>query len=125
MVSFTGSTETGRRFLSYSAESNLKEITLEMGGKNPAIVLDDAENLDRVAAHVVNGAFWNMGENCSATSRLIVQKGVKDACWNGSRHMSRMADGRSAGSGKPRRRAGVGRRISTRFAATLGKGQRS
>jgi gamma-glutamyl-gamma-aminobutyraldehyde dehydrogenase len=50
-----------------------------MGGKNPAVVLDDAENLDRVAAHIVNGAFWNMGENCSAASRLIVQKGVKDA----------------------------------------------
>ena len=79
MVSFTGSTDTGRRFLSYAAESNLKEVTLEMGGKNPAVVLDDAENLDRVAAHVVNGAFWNMGENCSAASRLIVQSGVKDA----------------------------------------------
>lgn len=79
MVSFTGSTETGRRFLSYAAESNLKEITLEMGGKNPAIVLDDAEDIDRVAAHVVNGAFWNMGENCSASSRLIVQSGIKDA----------------------------------------------
>ena len=78
-VSFTGSTETGRRFLRYAAESNLKEVTLEMGGKTPAVVLDDAENLDRVAAHVVNGAFWNMGENCSASSRLIVQKGVKDA----------------------------------------------
>lgn len=79
MVSFTGSTETGRRFLRYAADSNLKEITLEMGGKNPAIVLDDAENLDRVAAHVVNGAFWNMGQNCSASSRLIVQSGIKDA----------------------------------------------
>lgn len=78
MVSFTGSTVTGRRFLHYSADSNLKEIVLEMGGKNPCIVLDDAENLDVVAAHVVNGAFWNMGENCSAASRLIVQKGVKD-----------------------------------------------
>lgn len=78
-LSFTGSTETGRRFLRYAADSNLKEVTLEMGGKNPAVVLDDAENLDRVAAHVVNGAFWNMGENCSASSRLIVQKGVKDA----------------------------------------------
>ena len=77
-VSFTGSTATGRRFLAYASESNLKEVTLEMGGKNPAVVLDDAENLDRVAAHVVNGAFWNMGENCSAASRLIVQKGVKE-----------------------------------------------
>ncbi|MBU6266753.1 MAG: aldehyde dehydrogenase [Sphingomonadales bacterium] len=78
-VSFTGSTATGRRFLTYAGESNMKEVTLEMGGKNPAVVLDDAENLDRVAAHIVNGAFWNMGENCSATSRLIVQRGIKDA----------------------------------------------
>ncbi|MGR3548110.1 MAG: aldehyde dehydrogenase [Roseovarius sp.] len=78
-ISFTGSTETGRRFLRYAAESNLKEVTLEMGGKNPAVVLDDAENLDRVAAHIVNGAFWNMGENCSASSRLIVQRGGKAA----------------------------------------------
>lgn len=79
MVSFTGSTVTGRRFLHYSADSNLKEVVLELGGKNPCIVLDDAEDLDAVAAHVVNGAFWNMGENCSAASRLIVQSGVKDA----------------------------------------------
>ncbi|MEM6758761.1 MAG: aldehyde dehydrogenase [Pseudomonadota bacterium] len=78
-LSFTGSTETGRRFLQNAAASNLKEVTLEMGGKNPAVVLDDAENLDLVAANVVNGAFWNMGENCSATSRLIVQSGVRDA----------------------------------------------
>jgi gamma-glutamyl-gamma-aminobutyraldehyde dehydrogenase len=77
-VSFTGSTATGRRFLQYASESNLKEVTLEMGGKNPAVVLNDAENLDRVAAHIVNGAFWNMGENCSAASRLIVQSGIKD-----------------------------------------------
>ena len=78
MVSFTGSTVTGKKFLTYSAESNAKEIVLEMGGKNPAIVMDDAENLDRVASHIVNGAFWNMGENCSASSRLIVHKSVKD-----------------------------------------------
>ena len=77
MVSFTGSTVTGRRFLHYSAESNLKEVVLELGGKNPCIVLDDAEHLDAVAAHVVTGAFWNMGENCSAASRLIVQRGIK------------------------------------------------
>lgn len=78
MVSFTGSTVTGRRFLHYSADSNLKEVVLELGGKNPCIVLDDAEDLDAVAAHVVNGAFWNMGQNCSAASRLIVQRGIKD-----------------------------------------------
>jgi gamma-glutamyl-gamma-aminobutyraldehyde dehydrogenase len=78
MLSFTGSTETGRRFLQYSAASNLKKIVLECGGKNPAIVLEDAEDLDLVAEHVVNGAFWNMGENCSASSRLIVHEAVKD-----------------------------------------------
>lgn len=79
MLSFTGSTDTGRRFLRYSADSNLKKVVLECGGKNPAIVLDDAEDLDLVAQHVVQAAFWNMGENCSATSRLIVQSGVKAA----------------------------------------------
>ncbi|MFT9258456.1 MAG: aldehyde dehydrogenase [Acetobacter sp.] len=78
MVSFTGSTATGRRFLSYAAESNLKRIVLECGGKNPAVVLKDAEDLDSVASHVVNGAFWNMGENCSASSRLIVHADIKD-----------------------------------------------
>jgi len=78
MVSFTGSTETGRRFLRYSADSNLKKVVLECGGKNPCLVLDDAENLDEVAEHVVTAAFWNMGENCSANSRLIVHGAVKD-----------------------------------------------
>ncbi|MEO0751650.1 MAG: aldehyde dehydrogenase [Pseudomonadota bacterium] len=77
MVSFTGSTETGKRFLRYSADSNLKKVTLECGGKNPIVVLEDAENLDHVAENVVNAAFWNMGENCSAGSRLIVHKDVK------------------------------------------------
>ncbi|ASJ70617.1 aldehyde dehydrogenase [Granulosicoccus antarcticus] len=79
MVSFTGSTITGRRFLGYAGESNLKEVVLEMGGKNPCIVMNDAENLDVVANHIVNGAFWNMGENCSAASRLIVHKDIKEA----------------------------------------------
>ncbi len=78
MVTFTGSTETGRRFLRYAADSNLKKTVLECGGKNPAVVLEDAENLGHVAAHVVSAAFWNMGENCSAASRLIVHEGVKD-----------------------------------------------
>ncbi|WP_299210743.1 aldehyde dehydrogenase [uncultured Tateyamaria sp.] len=78
MVSFTGSTETGMRFLTYAAESNAKEVVLEMGGKNPCVVMDDAENLDRVAQHIVNGAFWNMGENCSAISRLIVHEDVRE-----------------------------------------------
>ena len=79
MVSFTGSTETGRRFLRYAADSNLKKVVLECGGKNPAVVFDDAEKLDHVAQHVVNAAFWNAGQNCSAASRLIVHRAVKPA----------------------------------------------
>ncbi len=77
MISFTGSTETGRRFLRYAADSNLKKVVLECGGKNPAVVFDDAENLDHVAEQVVHAAFWNAGQNCSATSRLIVHRAVK------------------------------------------------
>ncbi|WDZ52859.1 aldehyde dehydrogenase [Acinetobacter vivianii] len=78
MVSFTGSTETGRLFLKYASESNLKRVVLECGGKNPAVVMNDVDDLDRVAQHIVNGAFWNMGENCSASSRLIVHSDIKD-----------------------------------------------
>jgi len=78
MVAFTGSTEVGRLFLQYAAESNLKRIILECGGKSPQIVFADAPDLDVVATNVVNSAFWNMGENCSCGSRLIVHKKIKD-----------------------------------------------
>jgi gamma-glutamyl-gamma-aminobutyraldehyde dehydrogenase len=77
-VSFTGSTEVGRRFLEYSAQSNLKRIVLECGGKNPAVVFSDAEHLDSVAEHVVNAVFWNMGENCTSNSRLIVHHSLQE-----------------------------------------------
>ncbi|WP_085585612.1 MULTISPECIES: aldehyde dehydrogenase [unclassified Pseudomonas] len=90
MVSFTGSTDTGRLFLKYSSESNLKRIVLECGGKNPAVVMNDVEDLDHVARHVVNGAFWNMGENCSASSRLIVHADVKEALLE--RMLAQLAD---------------------------------
>lgn len=78
MVSFTGSTEVGRLFLKYSAESNLKEIVLECGGKSPQIIFEDAA-LDEIVDDVLAAAFWNMSENCSCGSRLIVQSSVKDA----------------------------------------------
>lgn len=77
MVAFTGSTDVGRKFLEYSAKSNLKRIVLECGGKNPCIVLDDAEHLDVVARHATQAVFWNMGENCSSNSRLIVHEKIK------------------------------------------------
>jgi gamma-glutamyl-gamma-aminobutyraldehyde dehydrogenase len=79
MVAFTGSTEVGRLFLRYAAESNLKRVILECGGKSPQIVMSDPPPLDVVAQHAVNAAFWNMGENCSCGSRLIVHRSVKDA----------------------------------------------
>ncbi len=78
VVSFTGSTEIGRRFLEYSAQSNLKRIVLECGGKNPAVVLADADRLDHAARSIVYAALWNMGQNCTANSRVIVHRDVKD-----------------------------------------------
>ncbi len=78
LVAFTGSTQTGRRFLEYAAQSNLKRVVMECGGKNPQLVLPDVADLDTVAQHAVNAAFWNMGENCSAGSRLFVHASRKD-----------------------------------------------
>jgi len=77
-VAFTGSTEVGRQLLHYSAESNLKRVVLELGGKNPQVVLEDAPDLDYVARQAANCVFWNMGENCSSGSRLIVHRKLKD-----------------------------------------------
>lgn len=77
LVAFTGSTETGKRFLHYSADTNLKRVVLECGGKNPQIILPDVANLDAVAEQAVAAAFWNMGENCSAGSRMLVPSSMK------------------------------------------------
>ncbi|MEC9481905.1 MAG: aldehyde dehydrogenase [Halomonas sp.] len=79
LAAFTGSTEIGRKFLEYSAASNLKRVVLECGGKNPQIVMPDVNDLKTVASNVLAAAFWNMGENCSAGSRLIVHRSIKDA----------------------------------------------
>ena len=76
-VSFTGSTKTGRKFLEYSAQSNLKQVTLECGGKSPCIVLQDANDMPAIARHAIVGAFLNSGQNCTANSRLIVHESVK------------------------------------------------
>jgi acyl-CoA reductase-like NAD-dependent aldehyde dehydrogenase len=77
-VTFTGSTEVGRLFLQYSAESNLKEVTLECGGKSPAVVLASPPDMDLVVEQVLFGALMNMGENCSQGSRLIVHRSVQE-----------------------------------------------
>lgn len=105
MVSFTGSTEVGRKFLEYSARSNLKKVVLECGGKNPCVVLDDAENLDVVAEHATQAVFWNMGENCSANSRLIVHRNVKDALLE--RILQRVRDWRTGDPLDPANRLGA------------------
>ena len=78
MVAFTGSTEVGREVLRYSSESNLKRVILELGGKSPQVVLADAPDLDLVAENAATAAFWNMGENCSSGSRLIIHRSIKD-----------------------------------------------
>jgi gamma-glutamyl-gamma-aminobutyraldehyde dehydrogenase len=76
-VAFTGSTEVGRRFLTWSAESNLKRVLLELGGKSPQIVFEDVTDIANVAANAALAIFWNMGENCSAGSRLLVHRSRK------------------------------------------------
>ena len=77
-VSFTGSGEVGRYFLNYAAESNMKRIVLECGGKSPAVVMGDVADLQPVVEQVAAGILFCQGENCSAGSRLIVHQAVKD-----------------------------------------------
>lgn len=78
IVSFTGSTEVGGYFMRYSGESNLKGIGLEMGGKSPFIVLDDADLTDDLIEHAATSAFWNGGQNCSANMRQLVDVRLVD-----------------------------------------------
>lgn len=77
-VAFTGSTATGKRFLQYAGQSNLKRVWLECGGKSPHIVFDDCPDLDRAARAAAVGIFNNQGEICIAGSRLYVQDGIYD-----------------------------------------------
>jgi alpha-ketoglutaric semialdehyde dehydrogenase len=75
-VSFTGSCETGAQLYDRAVRRRLR-IQLEMGGKNPTVVLADAD-LDRAVADTVNGAFASTGQKCTATSRVIVERAVHD-----------------------------------------------
>ena len=77
-VSFTGSVATGRRIASACVESTpMKKVQLEMGGKNPFVVLDDAD-LKTAVECTVNGAFFSTGQRCTASSRIIVTQGIHD-----------------------------------------------
>jgi len=75
-ITFTGSDATGRHIARAAAE-NLTKLQMEMGGKNPIVVLDDAD-LDTAVASAVNGAFFATGQRCTASSRMIVQEGIHD-----------------------------------------------
>lgn len=77
-VSFTGSTDVGRCFLKYSSESNMKTVSLEMGGKSPFIVLEDADMTDDLIENAITAAYWNGGQNCSANMRQIVDRRAHD-----------------------------------------------
>jgi aldehyde dehydrogenase (NAD+) len=76
-VAFTGSTIVGRTIMKAAASSNLKKVTLELGGKSPNIVFDDAD-IDNAISWVNFGIFFNHGQCCCAGSRIYVQEGVYD-----------------------------------------------
>ncbi|MFD1657159.1 aldehyde dehydrogenase [Streptomyces caeni] len=78
VLAFTGSTAVGRHFLRYAADSNLKRVWLELGGKSPNIILPDAPDLQKAAATAAWGIFFNQGEMCTAPSRLLVHSSVAD-----------------------------------------------
>ena len=78
-ITFTGSVGTGRKVAEAAIRSMpMKKIQLEMGGKNPLVVLDDAD-LKIAVESAVNGAFFSTGQRCTASSRLIVSDGIHDA----------------------------------------------
>ena len=76
-VAFTGSVITGKRISIAAAESNLKKVTLELGGKSPAVVFNSADP-DETASWIALGIFFNSGQDCCASSRLLVQEGIYD-----------------------------------------------
>ena len=77
-VAFTGSTEVGKLFLRYSSESNAKQVWLECGGKSPNLVFADCEDLEQASEMAALGIFFNQGEVCSANSRLLVERSLKE-----------------------------------------------
>lgn len=76
-VAFTGSTVTGRKIMEMAAKSNIKKITLELGGKSPVMVFNDVD-LDHAVPWVALALMFNMGQDCTAGTRLFVQSGIYD-----------------------------------------------
>ncbi|MDL2406307.1 aldehyde dehydrogenase [Rhizobium calliandrae] len=77
MIAFTGSTEVGKLIMGYAAQSNVKRVALELGGKSPLVVFGDAD-LDAAASAAAWGCFYNSGETCHASTRLIVQRSIQE-----------------------------------------------
>ncbi len=75
---FTGSTAVGRRLLQCAGLSNMKRAYMECGGKSPNLVFADAPDLDRAAEAAAGAIFYNQGEVCTAASRLLVERSIKD-----------------------------------------------
>ncbi|KXN80716.1 Aldehyde dehydrogenase [Leucoagaricus sp. SymC.cos] len=96
-ITFTGSTLTGRKILKAAAESNLKAVTLELGGKSPTIVFDDV-NLEQAVKWAAYGVFINMGQACVAGSRIYVQEGIHDKFLEG---FTKIAQGLANATGNP------------------------
>jgi gamma-glutamyl-gamma-aminobutyraldehyde dehydrogenase len=71
-IGFTGSTRVGRRMLNYAADSNLKRVYNELGGKSAFIVFDDVKDLDRAVRTAAASVFFNQGESCNAPTRVLV-----------------------------------------------------
>ncbi|OWY40563.1 aldehyde dehydrogenase [Xenophilus sp. AP218F] len=76
-IAFTGSTAVGKLIAGYAAESNLKRVWLELGGKSPNIILPDCPDLARAARAAAGAIFYNMGEMCTAGSRVLVHRDIK------------------------------------------------
>ncbi|KAF8997405.1 aldehyde dehydrogenase [Cyathus striatus] len=96
-VAFTGSTLVGRKVLKAAAETNLKAVTLELGGKSPSIVFDDAD-LEQAVKWVAHGIFLHMGQTCTAGSRIFVQAGIYDKF---IAELTKVAEGLTACMGDP------------------------
>lgn len=79
MIAFTGSGPVGRMLMRASADSNLKRVSLELGGKSPQIVFADCPDMDAAAQNAAWGIFYNQGQVCTAASRLFVEASIKDA----------------------------------------------
>jgi gamma-glutamyl-gamma-aminobutyraldehyde dehydrogenase len=77
-ITFTGSTDVGKLILQYAGQSNMKQVSLECGGKSPQVFVADVADLDRAVTAAYRGIFSNMGEVCNAGSRLLVDRAIHD-----------------------------------------------